>query len=151
MKKALYIFAGSITLLYLVGTVVTQNLHTEIDIDASPEVVWNHLIDVEQYPAWNPFIKNVTGTINEGAQIATTIQSPGQDPMDFTPTLLVVEPAKELRWLGRLGIPGLFDGEHYFILESISENETKFIHGENFSGLVMNHPVGLQFCELSWM
>ena len=55
--------------------------------------------------------------------------------MSFKPKLLAVEPGRELRWLGRFLVPGLFDGEHYFLLEPDGSGGTRFTHGENFSGL----------------
>jgi hypothetical protein len=58
--------------------------------------------------------------------------------MRFTPTVLAVKPERELRWLGKLLLPGLFDGEHYFLLEPIGEERTRFTHGENFSGLLVS-------------
>lgn len=36
--------------------------------------------------------------------------------MTFKPKILIVEPNKEFRWKGKLGINGIFDGKHYFIL-----------------------------------
>lgn len=56
--------------------------------------------------------------------------------MNFEPHLLVVKKDEELRWLGRLLIPGLFDGEHYFIVEEISDEKVRFIHGEKFRGIL---------------
>lgn len=38
--------------------------------------------------------------------------------MVFTPEVIEAKVNEELRWVGRLAIPGIFDGEHYFILES---------------------------------
>ena len=38
--------------------------------------------------------------------------------MTFKPTVLAVHPERELRWLGRFILPGLFDGEHSFRIES---------------------------------
>ena len=56
--------------------------------------------------------------------------------MTFHPRVLVAEPGQELRWLGRLGVPRLFDGEHYFRL--IPEGDgTRLIHGERFRGLLL--------------
>ncbi|MCP4922985.1 MAG: SRPBCC domain-containing protein [bacterium] len=49
--------------------------------------------------------------------------------------VLSVSPEKEFRWKGSLGIPGVMDGEHYFILQSDGKS-TLLIHGENFKGLL---------------
>jgi hypothetical protein len=57
--------------------------------------------------------------------------------MRFKPTVLTVRPGRELRWLGHLLIPGIFDGEHYFLLESIGEHQTSLTQGEKFSGLLV--------------
>lgn len=57
--------------------------------------------------------------------------------MTFRPKVLVAEPNTELRWLGRLLIPGLFDGEHYFRLSSLGSNRTRLVHGERFSGVLV--------------
>ena len=56
--------------------------------------------------------------------------------MDFTPEVLVAIEKEELRWVGRLGFKGIFDGEHYFILEETDRGTTVFRHGENFTGLL---------------
>lgn len=57
--------------------------------------------------------------------------------MTFKPVVLKFEPKKEFRWKGKLGIQGIFDGEHYFILEEVDNNQTKLIHGEKFSGILV--------------
>ncbi|MGB0369407.1 MAG: SRPBCC domain-containing protein, partial [Flavobacteriales bacterium] len=56
-------------------------------------------------------------------------------PQAFQPVVLKNERNREFRWKGKLFVQGLFDGEHYFQLNRISDNETEFIHGENFSGV----------------
>jgi hypothetical protein len=60
----------------------------------------------------------------------------GQKPMTFKPKVLRADPGRELRWLGRLLIPGLFDGEHYFQMEP-SDAGTRFVHGEIFRGILI--------------
>ncbi|MFT8351406.1 SRPBCC domain-containing protein [Clostridium saccharoperbutylacetonicum] len=57
--------------------------------------------------------------------------------MLFKPTLLNFTPNKELRWLGRLFIPGLFDGEHIFELISNNDGTTTFIQREKFYGILV--------------
>ena len=57
--------------------------------------------------------------------------------MRFHPIVLTAEPNRELRWKGKLLLPGLFDGEHYFTLEPKSEGELTFRQGEVFTGLLV--------------
>lgn len=136
LKKVIIILIGIIAVSYIVGVFFTQHLYTEINIKASPKVVWNHLTDFKEYPEWNPFIKKISGELSVGSQLAVTIQPPGKDSMDFKPTLLIVKNNEELRWLGRVLIPKLFDGEHYFTIIVNNDGTTKFIQGENFSGIL---------------
>tara|TARA_R100000278_G_C5377313_1_gene131182 strand:- start:53 stop:310 length:258 start_codon:yes stop_codon:yes gene_type:complete len=58
--------------------------------------------------------------------------------MTFKPVILKLEPSKEFRWKGKLGIKGIFDGEHFFILEKETDDSTRFIHGEKFSGILVS-------------
>ena len=43
----------------------------------------------------------------------------------------------ELCWLGRLLIPGLFDGEHSLRLEPTLDGDTRFTQAEKFSGILV--------------
>lgn len=114
-----------------------KTIETGIEINASAERVWEILMDHGSYPHWNPFIKQIRGNAGEGGKLEVTIQPQDQKPMVFNPTVLKCETNREFRWLGHLFIKGLFDGEHYFILEPIDSHSTRFIHGERFSGLLV--------------
>jgi hypothetical protein len=57
--------------------------------------------------------------------------------MRFRPTVLAVEPKREFRWKGKLMMPGLFDGEHFFMLAPKSDTRLVFRQGEVFSGLLV--------------
>jgi hypothetical protein len=56
--------------------------------------------------------------------------------MDFAPEILVADENAELRWVGKFGFKGIFDGEHYFILEETDRGTTIFRHGESFTGIL---------------
>ena len=57
--------------------------------------------------------------------------------MSFRPTVLVAEPNRELRWLGHLWLPGLFDGEHSISIEPLAEKRVRFLRRERFRGLLL--------------
>jgi hypothetical protein len=107
-------------------------IETQIDIAAPVSRVWTVLIDFGAYPDWNPFIKEITGALRQGARLRVRIQPPGRRAMTFRPTLLTVSPHKELRWRGRL--PGLFYGEHAFRLGDQGRT-CRFYQSERFTGV----------------
>ncbi|KAA3626251.1 MAG: SRPBCC domain-containing protein [Bacteroidetes bacterium] len=114
-----------------------KNFETSVIINASQERVWEVLTDFENYAAWNPFISKINGKPEEGTKIKNTMNLEGMKPQVFTPTILKLEKNREFRWLGHMFIKGLFDGEHYFVLEESDHGSTKVIHGENFSGILV--------------
>ena len=107
-----------------------KQIHTEIEIDAPADRVWEVLTDFAAFPEWNPFIHSATGELSPGSRLNINLEG-----MSFKPTLLKAEPGKELRWLGHLFLTSIFDGEHYFIIESLNDTKVRFIQGERFKGL----------------
>jgi hypothetical protein len=114
-----------------------KELKTSIEINASPVKVWRILLEFGDYPEWNPFIKSLKGTSEPGKKIEVKIHPPGQRAMTFKPTLLRVDENKELRWIGHLIFPGIFDGEHAFIIEPLDESKIIFRQEEKFSGILV--------------
>jgi hypothetical protein len=114
-----------------------KNIQTEILINTDITKVWDVLMNFDNYPKWNPFITSISGEPKLGSRLTVSINPPGGKGMTFKPNILTLESNKEFRWKGKLGISGIFDGEHYFILEFLEKDKTKFIHGEIFSGLLV--------------
>lgn len=112
-------------------------IKTEILINATSEKVWQALTELKCYPLWNPFIKNLAGNLIVGEKLVVQIAPPGKKEMTFSPMLIKAN-GSELRWVGKFLFPFLFKGEHYFILEPVNNNQTKFIHGEIFNGLLVS-------------
>ncbi len=100
-----------------------KEIYTEIEINASASVVWSILTDFDDFSRWNPFIRKISGNLQEGAQIEAFIKPPNSNGMKFRPKILTCAPKRELRWLGNLWIPKLFDGEHSLIINEINENK----------------------------
>ena len=113
-----------------------HELRTEIHIDAAPTDVWDHLTDLAAYGEWNPFITSASGTAAVGETLELRLQPPGGRAVRLRPTVTRAEPARSLEWLGRLGVPRIFDGRHRFELVP-TDGGTTLIHSETFRGLLV--------------
>jgi hypothetical protein len=114
-----------------------KELRTEIEIQASDERLWQLLTDFANFPQWNPFIRQAKGDVKVGSHLVIHLQPSGASGMTFKPIVLKVEPNRELRWLGRLFMPGLFDGEHTFTIETLAANRVRFTQREVFTGFLV--------------
>ncbi|MGI8606778.1 MAG: SRPBCC family protein [Gaiellaceae bacterium] len=113
-----------------------REIRDEIEIDGPPERVWSVLMDFDAYPEWNPFVKRISGRAEKGAKLDVRIVPPGKKGMRFKPTVIAAEPRREFAWLGKVLVPGLFDGEHHFELEDLGGGRTRFVQREVFKGLL---------------
>ena len=114
-----------------------KELRTEIEINAPPEKVWQILTAFENFPQWNPFIRRIDGELSVGARLRVALQPPGGRSWTFKTKVLNVEPNREFRWLGKLILPGIFDGEHSFRIEPLDSGGVRFIQEENFKGILV--------------
>lgn len=111
-------------------------LHTDVDIDAAPAKVWAVLTDLRSYQDWNPFIFRASGVLRVGGTL--TIEYHFKDGQrTSTPTLLAVEPERQLRWLGKFSVPGIFSAEHSFTLTEPEPGKTRLVQDEKFKGLAV--------------
>ncbi len=133
MMLMLVLILGS---LYLIGRTIKKEVCSSVDIHASDKQVWQILTDFPSYPQWNPYIRQASGEIKVGAQIYIFNRSSNTDDgLAFRPTILTVTPDRELRWLGYVYVPGLFDGEHVFTIQSLDDAHVHFTQCETFSGI----------------
>jgi hypothetical protein len=116
---------------------MSATITTEIKIDASPTRVWEVLTDFPSYPQWNPFITSVVGSLEEGSRLEVRFRPPGGRGLNMTPSLLSVVPRRELKWLGHLLMPGIFDGEHHFVISDLGDGSTRFTQEEIFGGVLV--------------
>jgi hypothetical protein len=112
-----------------------RELVTEIAIDATAEDIWKALTDFDSYPQWNPMIKRAHGELKEGERLRVRFEPDGSRGHTFRPRLMVVDPGRELRWLGWPRFPGFFDTEHYWTLGAMPDGKTHLLHGTVIHGL----------------
>jgi hypothetical protein len=115
---------------------MTRKVSSQIEIAAGAEQVWAVVTDLDDYPRWNPFITRIEGQFEEGGSLEVVIRLPGRRGMTFRPRLLTVIEGKELKWLGRLFVSGIFDGEHHFWIDRV-DNGVIFHQEEIFRGVLV--------------
>ena len=114
-----------------------KELYTEIEISAAPERVWQILTDFDALPEWNPFMRRASGDVEVGAKLEVFMQPSGGRGMTFRPTVVEAAPNREFRWLGNMGVRGLFDGEHTLVIERRGDDRVRLLHYELFRGLLV--------------
>ncbi len=112
-----------------------KQINTEIEIAAAPTVVWEILTELDEFENWNPFVVEAHGDVVAGEKLVVSIRPPGKRAQTFRPTVTVVDPDRKFEWLGKLGVSGVFDGRHQYVLEPTAEG-TKFIQREEFTGVL---------------
>ncbi|BDD80727.1 hypothetical protein TPB0596_04900 [Tsukamurella pulmonis] len=133
---------STVVVIALVGVLVLvlyreRVVERSIEIAASPAEVWRVLVDLEDYPRWNPFVIRAAAPdgLMVGNALDVRIRNDGSET-GFRPEVLAVDVEREIRWVGRVLVPGLLDGEHSFRLEPVPGG-TRFTQGERFRGVLV--------------
>lgn len=108
-----------------------------IEIDAPAETVWQVLVDLARYHAWNPFIREAEGDVRIGGRVRVHVRLPDLprfSRVEFEATITASTHARELRWLGYAWKPWLGSGDHLFSLEPLGDERTRFTQRERFDG-----------------
>ncbi len=110
-----------------------RTIDTWIDIEASPDRIWEVLVDFPKWSIWNSFIPLVEGKLEKGETLKIQVCPPGLKPMTFEPEIFSLIQNKEIVWGGSF-LRIVYRGEHLFLLEPLSDNRTRFRQIERFHG-----------------
>jgi hypothetical protein len=140
-RRRILLAAGTALLVALAAYAVVTNtqpytLQASIQVNATPQRVWAVLTDLPGYHRWNPFIISSSGTVRTGATLTNRMHD-ATGTTTFTPVIQVVEPGRELRWIGRVGPGGIFDGQHTFTIQRLGPGRVLFTQRENFTGVAV--------------
>ena len=111
-------------------------IKTAVDVAASPEMVWRVLTYFPDYPKWNPFLVSIQGSLSPGQRLKIQARLPQGHEYKFSPRVVKVIPATELRWRRWRLIEGVFDRELAFLIVPNGVKGVRFIQREHFSGLL---------------
>lgn len=106
------------------------------DIAAPPHVVFSVLTDGARWHEWCTWLAWDHGELRVGARVGLRLTPPGGGGYAFQPTVLRVDPPRHLAWIGRTGLPGVFDGEHHFELTPLADGRTHLVNRERYAGLL---------------
>jgi hypothetical protein len=79
---------------------------------------------------------SLAGALVVGQRLTVTMRA-GRRTMTFRPVVQALEHGTLLRWTGRLGLPGLFDGDHELRVEATAPGTCRFTQRESFSGVLV--------------
>jgi hypothetical protein len=114
-----------------------MEIRSELEIAAPASEVWGILTDFPRYQEWNPFITELKSDGVVGNPMRLLLSLPEGRDYRLNPTLLRIEENYELRFRAHLLFPGLFDGEHFLRVQAVEPKRTRFVQGENFSGVLL--------------
>jgi hypothetical protein len=115
---------------------MAKQLTTGVEVQASPDRIWEVLADFAAYHQWNPFIVQAAGHVVPGSRLELKMRPPGGRTTTFRPHVLEADPGRKLRWLGRVLVRGLFDGEHSFTIQPTGPGRVRLTQHEEFRGLL---------------
>lgn len=114
-----------------------KQVKASIEIGAPPERVWDVLLDFNSYSEWNPFMADASlRPFLGGSKLSIRFEPPGGTPVRLSPKITEVEEHERLRWIGRLGIPGVLTGDHVHEIEDLGEGRSRYTQTEKFTGLL---------------
>lgn len=114
-----------------------KEIKTEIVINSSKEKIWAVLCELDNYETWNNIITDVKSSLQVGRGFRFKISIFGL----AVPMAAKVHRADENRYLGwgndyQSWLKFVLAAHHYFEIVEISDTQCKFVHGEQFYGVV---------------
>jgi catechol 2,3-dioxygenase-like lactoylglutathione lyase family enzyme len=113
----------------------SHDVVTSIEINGSPEVIWDTLSQFDAYQKWNPMLRNVRTELKEGAKVSFEVLRNNGRKLKLNARIVKIDKTRNLAWRG--GNSAILSGEHYFSIEQVDESRCTFHHGEHFRGALM--------------
>jgi hypothetical protein len=114
---------------------VSFTVVASVHIRAPIEIVWQTLTDLAAWSAWCTWLRYDGGALRVGERLQLRLEPPEGGGYAFAPEVLILDAPLHLAWVGRTGLPGVFDGEHHFKLRAV-EGGTWLENSERYSGLL---------------
>lgn len=105
------------------------------DIEAPSELVWSILMDLPQYPQWNPYTIAMRSTLRVGDPMIMTVKMNDLITIDpQTEHIRVLEPGHKVCWGIQTDTPALNSGERCQWLEPLPAGGTRYVTEDLIEG-----------------
>ena len=118
-------------------SIFSKTLDARIEINAPVTLVWQVLTNFAGYQHWNPYVVKASGELKVGGRINAVLHQPRRGLIPMHTTIVTLTPNAELHWVGRMGLPGTFTGNHHFLLQADGPDRTIFTQHEDYAGLLI--------------
>jgi hypothetical protein len=119
---------------------VAVTIHTEHDLQASPESVWKVLTDFDRFPEWNPLHRRIDlkGPFAAGTTVAISLQMDAFKSRHNAELVVVDQSRREFGWLAQAGlVPGLVVVRRTFRVDPREGGGSRLVQDEIDSGLAV--------------
>jgi hypothetical protein len=111
-------------------------IRDDIEINAPAAKVWATVIDFNNYKNWNSQLTFLGGTVQPNGKLHLKLAAAGAAPYEFKPDISHWQEEKKFAWIGRTGLPRIFDGEHFFELTDLGNGKTLLTNREEYRGIL---------------
>jgi len=112
-----------------------QVIKAEIEIDASPETIFEILTDLAKYPEWNPFTPRIDSTLEIGAPVKMLVRlGAGSRLRRQVEYVTKNERPKQLCWGADIPLRFLIRADRCQTLEPLEHGRTRYICTDTISG-----------------
>jgi hypothetical protein len=111
--------------------------HSQVDIAVPAALVWAILADFRTYGRWNPLIRSILGHPLAGRTIEISVRAASGEERRSRPKVVVIREGREMKWLDRWPIPGLFSSERRFRIVPLPQGGVRFHHDERAQGVLV--------------
>ena len=125
----IYIFIGLICFLLLIGK---KSVNSTISINATPNQVWEVIINTSQYSEWNSVMNLLEGNIKERSLVKYRFTQENEKTYNISSKVKKIIPLSLLNQGG--GTFGIITFDHKYILEEKKGKTVLTIH-EDYHGL----------------
>ena len=120
------------------GRIFPSEISAGIDIDAPAALVWQILMDFDQYSQWNAFCPRVATDFQLGSPVDMQVRLvPGKKPMRQVEYLNMVEPGHRFAWGYAMGGPLILQANRYQTVTDIGDGRSRYDTTDKFCGLLV--------------